>query len=696
VPTGTCIRVSRSDTSEGGRINNIGSIKPDSLHGRRFTHQELVSALPQWLEKGRLVRLLLLIDAEPDEKLQQLIDSLSRALPSGSVLTAVYSSLDYMDKVQKSLPPGAEIKYAEDYLNAEELAGIDKQACGWIRNWYRLDCLSEDKSSLYYRDIPLGNLVEYDLYFVLPQLLKKVKAARTILSREQPSMALVLTADADFYKATQLAGESSHCPVIGVKTGREGAQHYEYPIIKAISRLIGLTFDAIIFLWDQAAFKLRRKERGKKLLLFEDYERLYHISDAIRARGKKRVILVGNEGGTLNRLAALRRKRLYRALLYHLNPASVNRVKKARQRVKKAWYGIKDNAAFHNFFDYEGLNLWPLMEEKFADICQSLLPKAIGLIESASRGLAFYRPSLVILNTDVLSHGRAICLIARQMGIPTLMIQHGVYVGYVSGYDVITADKVAAWGKTQVDSYVALGNDSSKVEVVGGYLFDGLYRRSKREGREQEARERVYRQLELDPRQGILTYATLDTPPREKRLSAGQTDDDIEVIFRPIVEAMKEFPEKQLVVKLHPMESEYCYRRVLQEMDWTRERIRVIKRINLHDLIDASEVTITVPSTVALEAIILGKPVVIVNLKKDEDNPYYQRYPTAALYRRYPALYVWKRKDVVPAIKKALGDDEVRQRLAEQRARFLSEDGEYLVDGKSIERIIRLIDRMSG
>ena len=157
-------------------------------------------------------------------------------------------------------------------------------------------------------------------------------------------------------------------------------------------------------------------------------------------------------------------------------------------------------------------------------------------------------------------------------------------------------------------------------------------------------------------------------------------------MFRPVVEAMREFPQKQLVVKLHPMEDEAVYHRVLQEMDWAEKRTRVVKQIGLHDLIDASEVIITAPSTVALEAIILGRPVVIIQLREEERN---------TLYMQYPALNIWREEEIVPAIKSVLGDPEFKQTLEERRAKFLSKDGEYLVDGKSTERIINLIESMT-
>lgn len=663
-----------------------GYFQFNGLQGRSCSYRKLIPQLAPLMAAGKAARPLLLIDIEPNEKLNGLLASLAETgLSSEQGFTVICFGLRCLDKVRASSLANAEIKYAEDYLSPEEFEEIDRQAYKWIRNWYRLECLSEYESSLCYRDILLGSLVEHPLGFDLPQFLKKVKMIKNILAQEQSSVILLFTTDDDLEQVVQLMGRTVNCPMINA--GSINTRHSYLPIIKRISRVVGLSFDTLIFMGDMLGSKIHRRKTQKKLIFIEDYDRLYPILDTLREKGGKRIMVLGSSGGTLNRLVALRKRRLYRALLHHLNPSAINRVRKAKRRMIRAWQDIQNNVDFCNYFDYEGLNLWPIIEQKFAHVFKSLFPQMIGLIESANQGLAFYHPSLVVLNADFTPNGRAICVIAKQMGLPTLVIQHGVYGTYLAGYDIIYADKLAAWGKSQVNSYTALGNDSSKVEVVGGYLFDKLYYRSKQRDREGNAKERICQQLGLDFKSGIFTFATTATSKKGGFLSAYQADDNGELVLRQIIEMMKEFPEKQLVVKLHPMEDEVVYGRVLDEMPRERERARVVKQIDLHDLIDASEIILTGPSTVALEAIIMDKPVVITQLIKGQN---------IALCTRYPALNVWQQDDITPAIKSTLDDPETRQSLAKQRVKFLSEEGEYLVDGKSTERIINLIDNMAS
>ena len=76
---------------------------------------------------------------------------------------------------------------------------------------------------------------------------------------------------------------------------------------------------------------------------------------------------------------------------------------------------------------------------------------------------------------------------------------------------------------------------------------------------------------------------------------------------------MKDDNEKvQLIIKIHPREIQSDYDKYLT----TEQRTRVIvtKDTNIYDLIDVSGAVLTDISSVALDAIIMGRPVGIVNL----------------------------------------------------------------------------------
>ena len=94
---------------------------------------------------------------------------------------------------------------------------------------------------------------------------------------------------------------------------------------------------------------------------------------------------------------------------------------------------------------------------------------------------------------------------------------------------------------------------------------------------------------------------------------------------------------------------------------------------------------LTINSTAAIEAIILDKPVIVVNLTGEVDiMPYAQSGA---------ALGVYKEEELVSAINDALNDKNTIRQLKEARKMFESEHA-YKVDGKSTERVVELIERI--
>jgi CDP-glycerol glycerophosphotransferase (TagB/SpsB family) len=134
---------------------------------------------------------------------------------------------------------------------------------------------------------------------------------------------------------------------------------------------------------------------------------------------------------------------------------------------------------------------------------------------------------------------------------------------------------------------------------------------------------------------------------------------------------MSEFPEKQLVIKLHPSEKLEEYREI---PGMAEQKVIICRDVDLYGLLHASELLMTVHSTVALEAMILDKPVITVNLTgKPDVMPYAESGA---------ALGVYRKEDLAPAINKALYDPEVREKMAGKREKFVY-DHAYKLDGQA-------------
>jgi predicted glycosyltransferase len=140
-----------------------------------------------------------------------------------------------------------------------------------------------------------------------------------------------------------------------------------------------------------------------------------------------------------------------------------------------------------------------------------------------------------------------------------------------------------------------------------------------------------------------------------------------------------------MVIKPHPGDT-MCdwHNKILEKEDYSATLLD--PKANTFEALFASDIVLTITSTTAIEAMILGKLVVIVNLTgKPDPMPY---VVSGA------ALGAYKEDDVLPAIEKALLNKKCQEELAMCAENFVREHT-YQV-GKATENVINLLKIMVG
>jgi len=94
------------------------------------------------------------------------------------------------------------------------------------------------------------------------------------------------------------------------------------------------------------------------------------------------------------------------------------------------------------------------------------------------------------------------------------------------------------------------------------------------------------------------------------------------------------------------------------------------------------DVLLTKTSTVAVEAVALNTPVIVLNLSGDPDVVDYVKEGVA--------LGVYKEEDLHPVIEKLLEDDT---ELARNRRTYIGKNL-YKIDGKASDRVVNLIEKI--
>jgi CDP-glycerol glycerophosphotransferase (TagB/SpsB family) len=138
------------------------------------------------------------------------------------------------------------------------------------------------------------------------------------------------------------------------------------------------------------------------------------------------------------------------------------------------------------------------------------------------------------------------------------------------------------------------------------------------------------------------------------------------------------------VFKIHPREDPKYYEDLLTRLDMSG--IIITQKIELDALLQASSLVVTAFSTVALEAMILDRPVLIVNLSGEPD--------PIDFVRSGAALAAYTPENVALQLERLLTDAGSGAALAQNRRQYIR-DQMFRTDGQAAQRVADLILQMS-
>lgn len=365
----------------------------------------------------------------------------------------------------------------------------------------------------------------------------------------------------------------------------------------------------------------------------------------------------------------------YKSLEDYINKQVRRTINEEARSLVDKWNNIiRTNENFKKIFAFQDIPFWELVENRFQHLFskQGSFAKVIKYVEAIKSLIRTERIDMIIAFADVLEFEKTAVIIGNSMGIPTLVLQHGVIAGEI-GCVPLTADRMAVWGRISKDWLIRRGINPDRLVITGCPQFDVIPHRSS------VAKEEFRRKLKLVPDKNLIVLAT---DPFAGYTSI-EKEEEPEKLVRAIFEAMREFPEIQFVIKPHPSEDARFYKAIAKEM---KAKVRVTKNVNLYELLSACDILMTGTSTVGLEAMMLGKPVIFMNLTGRSDLVPYAESGAA--------IGVYKQGEISPAIRSILEDPQTNKNLETHRKNFLSEYVNIKSNGKASKRVANLVKQM--
>lgn len=344
------------------------------------------------------------------------------------------------------------------------------------------------------------------------------------------------------------------------------------------------------------------------------------------------------------------------------------------------WKSIRCDGEFRKIFNYKGLDIWSLVEKDIMGFFLKDFNRIRKNLVFLDKLYERFNPKLIVLREAVRESEKTIVLAARNAGVATMVIQHGL-LAEDNVYTHLHADKIALWGSAGIEWYSKYGNEIEKCVVTGKPLHDLTYRKK---NLKQFNRKDVLKRAGADPDKDMILFIPGYFQEAKLPISVYMLMDSTHASFEAVLKIAECFPEKEIIVKLHPYDP-VDIKILLNSGLKKYKNIFIVKDIDIIDLIYASSLVITsIFSSAALDAVILDKPIITLNMyKRDDYVPFAQRGV---------ALRVDDKQKACEAAREALEDAETIKRLSANRESFIR-DYAYKVDGNAAKRVKDLIER---
>ncbi|MDV2583349.1 hypothetical protein [Alkalibacillus haloalkaliphilus] len=186
--------------------------------------------------------------------------------------------------------------------------------------------------------------------------------------------------------------------------------------------------------------------------------------------------------------------------------------------------------------------------------------------------------------------GRTLAILAREKGIPTVCLQHGI-LALPFGFLPKVADQLAVYGSYEKHLYTEIGVDPTDINMIGHPRFDEIHKGS------QKGKRKLIKKLGMDSKKKTILFISHHEELKD---------------MHSMIDKLSSFPYNIIIKPRTHVRKLTNFKKY--------SNVYISKGIPLYDLIHYADVVVSYESTVALESMIAKKPVFIWKLRS--------RYPT--------------------------------------------------------------------
>lgn len=515
----------------------------------------------------------------------------------------------------------------DDFLSYNDYGRIDEFAHKLPLIWPAIS----NSTALMHESINLGYVIEWELIFALVKFLRLFLGIHTIVSKLKPETVSVHAKYDSVHRIAKLVSEEKRCRLKLIDVGDYSEKGRSLFWLDNISITLDVAGKPItVVLPRQVYHKIKNSIdlAGRMLAIFTsrksaashgedepsvlllDFNLVNYkpLMSALKDT-QTNALLINQRRPIIWNIASLRIFRelgfSYNSLGQYSNRSLEKSIKDKVKEINSFFDNLQEtNNEFSNIFSFDGYSFWAAFKNDFASFCKTRLAEAVREASLGNQVLKTKRIKSLLVWSDHAQFEKTMVLLAKSHGIPTFVIQHGVF-GNILRKDQtvwasqdnkrVYADYFCCWGKITKDWLVKSGIEEKRLILTGSPRYDSYFSNS------------LYNNYES----GNILLATSGIPSNTFSIfSSVRCIEEYEKGIRSVCRAARSFPDKRFVVKLHPYADEgFDIVKVILEEN---PQANIIKNAGIVETIKNSDIVISTGSSVLLEAMILHKPTIML------------------------------------------------------------------------------------
>ncbi|MGA9218984.1 MAG: CDP-glycerol glycerophosphotransferase family protein [Nitrososphaeraceae archaeon] len=295
-----------------------------------------------------------------------------------------------------------------------------------------------------------------------------------------------------------------------------------------------------------------------------------------------------------------------------------NGSKKPIEYLTKRIIALYEKKEFRKAFVYQGIQMWSTLELLFKALMAKIyLPNYILTIEAAKLLLSQVRPKSIFLPYETGVYAMAFIVAAEELGIKTIGMQHGIIHKAHFDYSIDNLRTKTSSVGCPIPTYLLVFGEfyrkllvetfsypSDRVITVGNPAYESVPTEIM-----DSRRQKILLDIGLDPSKKTVLVATSG-----HQAKYGRGDYDV-LIVKALSESLAQMGNDiQVLVKVHPIEDAAEYLKIVREKN--APNLTVIEEYPIQQLIAICDVFVSVLSTTIFEAMVMNKPVIIVEISE--------------------------------------------------------------------------------